>query len=47
VDVYTCIEDDRLSYIRCNQSTLRCELYNDLHDAINSRDNSACLIGKR
>ena len=38
VDVYTCIEQNRLNWIRNNQGKLRTELYSGLQDAIERGD---------
>jgi hypothetical protein len=34
VDVYTCLEQNRLNWIRHNQGKLRTELYSGLQDAL-------------
>lgn len=38
VDMYAKLEENRLSYIRHNQSSLRCELYQGLRDAVSVDD---------
>ncbi|XP_074313470.1 uncharacterized protein LOC141648644 [Silene latifolia] len=47
VDAYTCIEAERLRFIRFNQSQLRVELYDGLVDAIARGDTDATQLGKR
>ncbi|XP_038701878.1 uncharacterized protein LOC119998611 [Tripterygium wilfordii] len=47
VDAYTCIEEQRLRFIRTHQDTLRSELYSGLHDAVTRGDVIAEEIGKR
>ncbi|XP_038717417.1 uncharacterized protein LOC120010695 [Tripterygium wilfordii] len=47
VDAYTCIEEQRLRFIRCNQDKLRSELYSGLQDAVSRGDTIASEIGKR
>lgn len=47
VDAYTCIEEDRLLWVRGHQGKLRCEVYSRLHDAIGIGDTSAYCIGKK
>lgn len=47
VDVYTCIEQSNLNWIRHNQGKLRTELYSGLQDAIERGDTRTELVGKR
>lgn len=47
VDVYTCIEENRLNWIRHNQGKLRTELYSGLQDAIERGDTRTEQVGKR
>lgn len=47
VDVYTCIEQNRLNWIRHNQGKLRTELYSGLQDAIERGDTRTEQVGKR
>nr|XP_040256329.2 uncharacterized protein LOC120974039 [Aegilops tauschii subsp. strangulata] len=47
VDVYTCIEQNRLNWIRHNQGKLRTELYSGLQHAIKRRDTRTEQVGKR
>jgi len=47
VDVYTCIEQNKLNWIRHNQGKLRTELYSGLQDAIERGDTRTELVGKR
>ncbi|XP_062186018.1 uncharacterized protein LOC133889557 [Phragmites australis] len=47
VDVFTCIEQKRLNWIRQNQGKLRTELYSGLQDAIERGDNQTEQVGKR
>ncbi|KAM3367371.1 hypothetical protein ACQJBY_016147 [Aegilops geniculata] len=47
VDVYTCIEQNRLNWIRHNQGKLRTELYSGLQDAIKRGDTRTEQVGKR
>jgi len=47
VDVFTCIEQNRLNWIRHNQGKLRTELYSGLQDAIDRGDTRAEQVGKR
>ena len=47
VDVYTCIEQNRLNWIRNNQGKLRTELYSGLHDVIERGDTRTEQVGKR
>jgi hypothetical protein len=47
VDAYTMIEAQRLSFIRNNQQTIRCELLNGLQEAVESGDTDARSVGQR
>ncbi|KAJ1257558.1 hypothetical protein BS78_10G005300 [Paspalum vaginatum] len=47
VDVYTCIEQNTLNWIRHNQGKLRTELYSGLQDAIERGDTRTEQVGKR
>lgn len=47
VDVFTCIEQNRLNWIRKNQGKLRTDLYSGLHDAIERGDTRTEQVGKR
>jgi hypothetical protein len=38
VDVYTCLEQNRLNWLRNNQGKLRTELYSGLQDALDRGD---------
>jgi hypothetical protein len=47
VDAYTCIEEERLRWVRTNQKKLRSELYSGLKDAILRGDTNPITVGKR
>uniref|UniRef100_A0A2N9J2K3 ATP-dependent DNA helicase n=1 Tax=Fagus sylvatica TaxID=28930 RepID=A0A2N9J2K3_FAGSY len=47
VDAYTCIEEERLQWVRRNQKKLRSELYSGLKDAILRGDTNPITVGKR
>lgn len=47
VDMYAKMEQQRLNFIRHNQSSLRAEVYNGLRDAVRLDDNDMSSIGKR
>ena len=47
VDAYTCIEEERLQWVRRNQKKLRSELYSGLKDAILCGDTNPITVGKR
>ncbi|KAK9725314.1 hypothetical protein RND81_05G136000 [Saponaria officinalis] len=47
VDAYTCIEAERLRFLRYNQKLLRIELYDGLADAIARGDTDASSLGRR
>ncbi|XP_020113189.1 uncharacterized protein LOC109727463 [Ananas comosus] len=47
VDAFTCVEEERLSYIRNNQSNLRSEIYKGIRDAVIEGDVDGNAIGKR
>jgi hypothetical protein len=47
VDIYTCLEQNRLNWLRCNQGKLRTDLYNGLQDALDRGDTSTDQVGKR
>ncbi|XP_020266260.1 uncharacterized protein LOC109841725 [Asparagus officinalis] len=47
VDMFTCIEEDRLLWVRLNQTKLRAELYCGIKDAIFRGDTDGAQVGKR
>ncbi|GKA70681.1 helicase [Tanacetum coccineum] len=47
VDAYTAIEEQRLSWTRNNQDTLRVDLYHNVCDAVTKGDTNAAGLGKR
>jgi hypothetical protein len=47
VDVYTCLEQNRLNWLRRNQGKLRIDLYSGLQDALDRGDTSTDQVGKR
>jgi len=47
VDTYTMIESQRLSYIRANQDTIRCDILHGLQDAVTRGETNASSIGRR
>jgi hypothetical protein len=47
VDVYTCIEQNRLNWLRFNQEKLRSEQYNGLKDALDRGDTNTEQVGRR
>ena len=47
VDAWTCIEQNRLNWLRKNQGKLRTELYSGLQDAIERGDTRTEQVGKR
>ncbi|KAG5548598.1 hypothetical protein RHGRI_014074 [Rhododendron griersonianum] len=47
VDCYAAIEQDRLNFVRCNQSILRSDLYSGLRDAVTVGDADAAEVGTR
>ncbi|XP_020265198.1 uncharacterized protein LOC109840825 [Asparagus officinalis] len=47
VDMFTCIEEDRLLWVRLNQTKLRAELYYGIKDAIFRGDTYRAQVGKR
>jgi hypothetical protein len=47
VDVYTCIEQNRLNWLRFNQGKLRSEQYNGLTDALDRGDTNIEQVGRR
>ncbi|GKB94917.1 DNA helicase PIF1/RRM3 [Tanacetum coccineum] len=47
VDAFTAIEEQRLSWTRNNQDTLRVDLYHNVVDAITRGDTDAAGLGKR
>ena len=47
VDVYTCIEESNLNWIRRNQKKLRVELYRGFRDAIVGGDTTPASTGRR
>jgi hypothetical protein len=46
-DVYTCIEQNRLNWLRKNQGKLRNELYSGLKDALDRGDTDTEQVGKQ
>ncbi|KAK2649089.1 hypothetical protein Ddye_016578 [Dipteronia dyeriana] len=46
VDTYTCIEEERLCWIRSNQPQFRAELYSGLRDAVLRGDTTQASIAK-
>jgi hypothetical protein len=46
VDVYTCLEQNGLNWIRQNQGKLRTELYSGLHDDLDRGDVNIDKVGK-
>ncbi|OBZ81151.1 hypothetical protein A0J61_10801, partial [Choanephora cucurbitarum] len=47
VDMYAKMEQERLNYLRHNQKSLRCELYNNLQDAVEAGDGDMGAVGKK
>nr|CAD1832249.1 unnamed protein product [Ananas comosus var. bracteatus] len=47
VDAFSCVEEERLDYIRRNQSDLRVELYKGIKDAIVAGDVDGDAVGKK
>jgi hypothetical protein len=47
VDVYTCLEQNRLDWLRQNQGKLRTELYSGLQDALERGDTNTEQVGRR
>nr|CAD1817858.1 unnamed protein product [Ananas comosus var. bracteatus] len=47
VDAFTCIEEERLRWVRLNQLQLRCEVYEGLKDAVVRGETTPSSIGKR
>ena len=47
VDAYTCIEEERLRWVRLNQTQLRSELYKGLKDVVLRGDTTPSSVGKR
>ncbi|XP_020082238.1 uncharacterized protein LOC109705866, partial [Ananas comosus] len=47
VDAFSCVEEERLDYIRRNQSDLRAEVYKGIKDAIVAGDVDGNAIGKK
>ncbi len=47
VDAFSCIEEDRLDYIRRNQTNLWMELYSGIKDAVIAGDVDGNAIGKK
>jgi hypothetical protein len=45
--VYTCLEQNRLNWLRNNQQKLRTELYSGLQDALECGDANTDQVGKR
>ena len=47
VDAYCKIETERLQFLRCEQTSLRADCYQDLWDAILDRDEDPSNVGHR
>jgi hypothetical protein len=47
VDVCTCLEQNRLNWLRCNPGKLRTDLYSGLQDALDRGDTNTDQVGKR
>lgn len=47
VDAFSCVEEERLNYIRRNQSDLRLEIYKGIKDAVVAGDVVGDAIGKK
>ncbi|CAL8996278.1 unnamed protein product [Prunus brigantina] len=47
VDSYATLEEDRLDYIRKNQTNLRSEIYKGIYDAISKGDSDANNVGQK
>jgi hypothetical protein len=47
IDVYKCLEQNKLNWIRQNQGKLRNGLYSGLQDALDRGDTNAEHVGKR
>ncbi|XP_020103317.1 uncharacterized protein LOC109720538 isoform X3 [Ananas comosus] len=47
VDAFSCVEEERLQYIRRNQTNLRSEIYKGIRDAVVEGDIDGDAIGKR
>ncbi|KAJ1703901.1 hypothetical protein LUZ63_003680 [Rhynchospora breviuscula] len=47
VDMYACVEQSRLSFVRANQATLRSETYNNVRNAVVNSDMFGDTIGRR
>lgn len=47
VDAFSCVEEERLNYIRRNQSDLRLEVYKGIRDAVVAGDVDGDAIGKK
>nr|CAD1836025.1 unnamed protein product [Ananas comosus var. bracteatus] len=47
VDAFSCVEEERLDYIRRNQGTLRTEIYKGIRDAVVAGDTDGNAIGKK
>lgn len=45
IDTYTCIEEERFAWIKCNQSTLRCEC--TMVCLMQSRDSYTLTVGRK
>jgi len=47
VDAYTMVEAQRLSFIRLNQKTIRCDILQGVQEAMNQGETNSPAIGKR
>ena len=47
VDMYAKMEQEKLNDLRHNQKSLRCELYNNLQDAVEAGDSDMSAVGKK
>ncbi len=47
VDAYTMVEAQRLSFIRLNQKTIRCDILQGVQEAMNQGETNSSAIGKR
>nr|CAD1844330.1 unnamed protein product [Ananas comosus var. bracteatus] len=47
VDAFSCVEEERLDYIRRNQADLRSEIYKGIRDAVVAGDVDGNVIGKK
>jgi hypothetical protein len=47
VDAYTCVEQNRLKYIRDHHKNLCCELYRGFQDTLEARDVDVAQVGQK